>query len=406
MKTLTLSALSAALLCTPSFAAQQMRFDDVIRNLRNPDAKIRLAAVRLLRESKYPEAVGPIAPLIADPVDQIQLEAIAAELSFFLVEDIPAKKRVALVVEVRNPGTAAAAFEKGPLAVWPRKVPPELVSALLQAVDDENAKVRNEAIWALGAIARPPLAEPAAPQLIKALDHYDPAIRAAAAAVIGRLEVTPAGEALLKAVNDSSPDVRYAAMRALGAIHDERAVQALAEQFTFYVKGEGAWSALDALARIGHAASVPLFKANLANKDPFLRRGAAEGLGRSGDTSEIPALETGAGNDSSEMVRAAMAFALQKLGRNYVPRLVESLDRDKMAPQVAGYFSELGPSIVPALVPHLQDPSPAIRGNAAQILGAIGGADAIPALQRLTQDRNREVAEAAARAIERIKMKG
>src|SRR5258708_24558539 len=35
---------------------------------------------------------------------------------------------------------APAAFELGPLAVWPRPVPAELVTALLQAVDDENAR--------------------------------------------------------------------------------------------------------------------------------------------------------------------------------------------------------------------------------------------------------------------------
>ena len=71
---------AAVLLCAASLSsAQQVRFDDVIRNLRNPDPKMRLAAVQLLRESKYPEAIGPMASLVNDPVDQIQLEAIAAE---------------------------------------------------------------------------------------------------------------------------------------------------------------------------------------------------------------------------------------------------------------------------------------------------------------------------------------
>jgi HEAT repeat protein len=384
-------------------SAQQMRFDDVIRNLRNPDAKLRLAAVQLLRESRYPEAIGPMAALVNDPVDQIQLEAIAAELSFFLIEDVPSKKRVALVVEVRNPGRAPVAFELGPLAVWPRPVPSELIDGLLRAVDDENAKVRSEAIYTLGTIARSPLPEPAIALLIKALDHYDPAIRAAAARVVGRLEVKTAGDALLKAVNDSQPAVRFAAMRALGGIHDTRAVQALTEQFNFYGKGEGAWSALDALAHLADPASVTLFKAHLADKDAFLRRASAEGLARVGDTSEVPALEIGAGNDSSEMVRAAMAFALQKLGRNYIPRLVESLDSEKDAPQVAGYLLELGPPVAGDLLPHLQDPSPAIRGNVATVLGAIGGDAAAAALQPFTQDKDRGVAQAATRAIERIK---
>lgn len=387
-----------------SAVVQQVRFDDVIRNLRNPDPKIRLSAVRLLRESKYPEAMVPVAALVNDPVDAIQLEAIAAELSLFLVDDVPAKKRVALLVEVRNAGVAPAAFELGPLAVWPRTAAPELVRALLQAVDDEDQKVRLEAIYALGTVARPPLAEEPAGQLIKALDHYDPAIRTAAARVAGRLRIKSAGDALITAMNDSSGRVRFAAMRALGANREVRAIQALTEQLKFYGKGEGAWSALEALARIGDASTAPLFKARLADRDPFMRRAAAEGLARTGDASELPALEIAAGNDGSEMVRAAMAFALQKLGRNYVPRLAEGMNSAKTAPQVADYLIELGPEIAPALVTHLQDPSAAIRGNVALVLGAIGGDEAIAALQPLTQDRDRDVARAAARAVERIKM--
>lgn len=394
----------AALVCAPPpIFGQQARFDDVIRNLRNPDPKVRLAAVQLLRESRYPEAIGPMAALVTDPLDQIQLEAIGAELSFFLVDDVPSKKRLGYVVEVRNPGRAAAAFELGPLAVWPRRVPPELVDGLLKAVDDESPKVRTEAIYALGTIARPPLSDASAAHLIQALDHYDPSIRAAAARVAGRLDVTTAGEALIKAINDSQAPVRYAAMRALGAIRERRAIPALTEQFTFYGKGEGAWAALDALAHLADPSSIPLFKSRLADKDPFLRRAAAEGLGRAGDSSEVAALEIGAGNDGAETVRAAMAFALQKLGRNYMPRLTESMTSEKMAPQIAGYIFELGPSVAHTLLPHLQDPSPAIRANVATVLGAIGGEGTLAALQRLTEDKDRTVAQAATRAIERLK---
>jgi HEAT repeat protein len=397
-------ACVAALLCgAAAVFAQQARFDDVIRNLRNPDPKIRLAAVQLLRESRYPEAIGPMAALVSDPLDQIQLEAIAAELSFFLVEDVPSKKRLGYVVEVRNPGRAAAAFDMGPLAVGPRSVPPELVDGLLKAVDDDNPKVRMEAIYALGTIARSPVSDATAAQLVKALDHYDPSIRASAARVIGRLSVTTAGDALIKAINDSQAPVRYAAMHALGAIQERRALPALTQQFTYYGKGEGAWAALDALAHLADPSSIPLFKSRLADKDPLLRRAAAEGLARTGDSSEVSTLEIGAGNDGVETVRAAMAFALQKLGRNYIPRLVESMNSEKMASQIAGYLFELGPSVAATLLPHLQDQSPAIRGNVATVLGVIGGESTLPALQPLTEDKDRGVAQAATRAIERLK---
>jgi HEAT repeat protein len=385
---------------------QQARFDDVVRNLRNPDPEARLEALRMLRESQYIEAITPIAPLVNDPLDGVQLEAIAAELSFYLVDNVEPRKKVAFIIETRSgAGRAQTAFDAGPLAVWPRPVPDALVTSLLKAVDDENAKVRTEAIYALGTIARAPLAGDAEQQLIKALDHYDPSIRTGAARVIGRLQVKSAGETLIKTVNDSQQPVRFAAMRALGEIREESAIQALTQQVEYYKKGEGAWSALDALAKIGHPSSVPLFKARLVDKDAYMRRAAAEGLARAGDSSEIAALEAGAGTDPSDTVRAAMAFALQKLGKNYVPRLAEALKADKLAGQVAEYFIELGPSLATSLTPHLKDPDQAIRGNAAVILGAIGSTAEVVALEPVTRDRDRDVARAATRAIERIKMR-
>jgi len=386
--------------------AQQVRFADVVRNLRNPDPKARMSALSMLRESKYLEAIEPIAPLVNDPIDEIQLAAIETELSFYTVDDVGGRKRVAFIFEVRGSGRAETAFAGGPLAVWPRPVSPVLMASLLRAIDDDHAKVRVEAIYTLGAIARPPVADEHAALLIKALDHYDPAIRTAAARVLGRLEVKSAGEVLIKAINDSEPLVRFAAMRALGQIREEAAVPALTQQLEHYRKGEGAWSALDGLARIGHPSSVPVFKARLTDKDASLRAAAAEGLARSSDASEVAALEEAAGTDPSETVRAAAAFALQKLGRNYVVRLVEPLDSDRMAPRIAGYFMELGQPVAAELASSLKDPSDAIRGNVALILGAIGTQSEIALLEPLLQDRSAEVRRAAERAIHRLKLRG
>jgi HEAT repeat protein len=393
---------AATLLSASATSAQQLRFDDVVRNLRNPDPKTRISAVRLLRDAKYPEAVEPMAPLVLDPIDDIQLETIAAELSFFLDGDVKPKKMVGFVLERRKSGIGAAAFDLGPLAVWPRPVPAELVTALLQAVDDENAKVRQDAMYATGVIAKAPLSADQVGRLIKTLDHYDPAIRAAAARVIGRLTITEAGDHLLKAVNDSQPDVRYAAIRALGAIREGRATKALTEQFAYYNKGEGAWSALDALARIGAPDSVPLFKERLQDKDPYLRRAAAEGLGRAGDATSIEALERDVTIDDSPMVRIAAAFALQKLGRNYGSRLVDLMGSSKVLAQGQEYLIELGPSMVATVVPRLQEPDPDVREALVEVLGLIGDASTIPALQAAAKDPKASVAAAAKRAAARL----
>ncbi len=345
-----------------------------------------------------------MAALIGDPLDPIQLEAIAAELSFFLVEDVPEKRRRALIIEVRNRGGAQAAFFQGPLAVWPRPVPPEVILALLKAVDDETARVRFEAIYAAATIGKGPLAPESEQLLIKALDHYDPPVRGGAALFAGRAGITAAADPLIKLVNDSDPGVRYAAMRALGQLREQRAVIALTEQLKYYNKGEGAWSALDGLAHIAHPSSIPVFAARLTDKDPNLRRAAAEGLARSGDKSQMAAFETAAGNDAADVARAAMVFALQKLGRNYVPRLVEFLDDGRIALQVQGYFLELGQPVEKELIPSLQEPAPSIRAAVAEVLGAIGGAASLTALQGL-QEKDKMAADAVSRAVERILMR-
>lgn len=393
--------LLAVLGLSSVLSAQQLRFDDVIRNLRNPDPKTRLSAVRMLRDAKYPEAIAPMAPLVLDPIDDIQLETIGAELAFFLEQDVKSKRRVGFVLEKRTSAIAAAAFDLGPLAVWPRAVPAELVTALLTAVDDDTAKVRLEAIYATGVIAKGPLSAEQVQRLTRALDHYDPAIRSAAARVIARLKVAGAGDALIKAVNDSQAEVRYAAMRALGAIRETRAVGALTEQLAYYKKGEGAWSALDALAQIGAPASVAAFKERLQDKDPYIRRAAAEGLGRAGDTASIETLEKNATVDDSPMVRLAAAFALQKLGRNYAARLVDMMS-SKVFAQAQEYFIELGPSMAPTIVPRTQEPDPDMREALIDVLGVIGDASTLPALEAATKDGDGSVAYAAKRAIARI----
>lgn len=393
--------IPVAIGCVAALAAQPARFDDVVRNLRNPDPKARLAAVRLLREARYPEAIVPMASLVTDPVDQIQQEAIAAELAFFLVEPVPDRRKVAGIVEVRNRGGAPAAFDLGPLAVWPRRAPPELVDALLQAVDDENARVRLEAIYAVGVVGGRGIEPAAEPGIIKALDHYDPAIRAGAARVAGRVKVKTAADALFKAINDSSADVRYSAVRALGELREQRAIHAITEQLKFYSKGEGAWSAVDALARIAHLSSVSTFQARLADPDPYIRRAAMEGAGRAGDTASVATLESAVVTDGSGTVRAAAAFALHKLGRPYFPRLVALLVDPKLTLQIQGYLLELGAPVEKDLIPELQNPEPHVRAGVAEVLGEIGGDDSLAALKAL-QDRDKRVTEAAVRAAERI----
>ena len=116
------TVVTLALLSAPAVNAlhAQVSFERVAADLASRDPGTRLKAVQLLKEAAYPEAAMPLVPLITDPQDEIQLEAIAAELNIFLAEPVVTRKRVGLVVEKRSAIVAEAALSAGPglLLAW------------------------------------------------------------------------------------------------------------------------------------------------------------------------------------------------------------------------------------------------------------------------------------------------
>ncbi len=315
------------------------------------------------------------------------------------------KKHVALVIEVRDRATAEAVFDMGPFVLLPRPVVPEVVEGLRGAMRDDNPKVRLEATYALGVLARPPVDQPTADVLGAALRDPDEKIRVAAARVAGGLRVIGAGDALIEAVNDKKIAVKVAALRAIGDVKDLRALQALREQFAFYGKGPVAEAAFDAMSRIGHESQVPLFQEGLTSKNALMRRWAAEGLARSGSASlSMPTLEDGLAREKDAATRLAFAYALQSVGRPQMPMLVEALRNEKTAAQAMAYLVELGQPVARQLGAAIADPDPAQRARVAMTLGLIGGPDAVAALDRAKGDADTETARAIERALARARM--
>ena len=95
-------------------------FEDVVRYLASPDPKLRVEAMRTLAQTAHPDAIGPIAQLTADPVDDIQLEALDTLLRFYLIDVPIGTKRVAVVFETGRKDPAEAAFAIGPYQLLPQ----------------------------------------------------------------------------------------------------------------------------------------------------------------------------------------------------------------------------------------------------------------------------------------------
>src|SRR5262245_25775817 len=179
----------------------QVPFERAIADLASRDAGTRFRAAQLLKEAAYPEAAVPLVPLITDPQDEIQLEAIAAELNIFLAEPVVTRKRVGLVVEKRSAIAAEAALSAGPSAVGGRAVPSEVLTALRTAARDNNPRVALESLYAFGALsvspsgaARRELLRAGGPDIAAFIGAVDPAVRYASVRVLGRMFGRRAGD--------------------------------------------------------------------------------------------------------------------------------------------------------------------------------------------------------------------
>jgi HEAT repeat protein len=379
---------------------QPLAWQDTIRNLRHPDAKIRLAAVEALGNAGYTAAAEPVAPLIVDLDDHVQFAAIDAELTFFLVESIGSRRILSFGA---SHSRAQEAFDAGPLVRLPGPAPAVVVDNLIAAIRAQNARIRFDAVHAVGVVAQAPLTPAQATALVDGLDHYDPVIRAATARVLGRLRTREAGDKLIGCLNDSSALVRRFAIESLGLIREERAVTALRNLFGFYGKGDLAAETLLALARIGHGSARDLFRAHLADDNPAIRRAAAEGLGRLGDRDSLGALQQIITSDPAAPVRLAARFAVGQFGEPQSHLIAASLASTETGAQARDYLLEIGSPAGPGVESALGVATDVRhRADLLHVLGFVGNRDAVGIIEPYLKDRDDRVARAAANAIARL----
>jgi HEAT repeat protein len=397
----------------------QVTFEDTLEQLKSLDWQQRLKAVRLLKGAAYPESAVPLARAVTDTYDEVQLEAIAAELNIFLEQKVTPKKRVGLLVEVRGSIAAEPIFSAGPSMVGPGRVPPEVAAALASATRDPSARVAVEALYAFGVLApevpvasRAAMLHQAGPLLAASIGNTDPALRVAALRVFGRVFVRKpgdlpvdesVGDAIILALNDREATIKTAAMWTLGAMRYERAVQGLTELFNYHQRGPIAEAAFDALAHIAHPASLTQFVAQLNGKDQSMKMLAIEGLARIGDPARSDTIQLALTDEKSEEILLAGHFANVRLANGPAEAIVQALSRNKLRNQAFGYVTELAIVQPSALTRYLPDPDTRIRLDLLDAMGQSTDPKVLPALEPFMRDKDANVARVAARAAARVR---
>ena len=403
----------------PAAEGGPVPFEEAIARLSSRDAGDRLKAATLLKAAAYPEAALPLAKAVLDPDDTVQLEAIGAELNIFLAQKVVPKKKVGGVVEVRAKIAAEPVFSAGPLALGATPVPLEVLTALRTAARDDNPRVGVEALYAFGALASEPtgtvrreLRQASAPELAAMVGSPDEVLRTGAIRVIGRVydasasedaADTTVGDAIITVLNDRNRTIKRAAMETLGAMRYDRGVEALTTLFQYSKQGDLAEAAFDALARIAHPSSLPLFTAQLASKSSSMRAIAIEGLARAGDPAQMSAIEAALKGESNDRVIFAGTFASAMLAGGSIERITDSLRRQKLHDVSKQYLADISRGRANVLGRYAQDPDPGLRADIADVLGFSGDAAAQRIVESLIGDQDRQVALAAERAALRLR---
>ena len=398
-------------------------FDTLVGNLKAPTVRTRQEAARRLGESRRREAVAPLSALVSDAEPQVRLEMVRALAALRDVSGVAAlvtaledgdrrvrEEAISAIVEIyaaRSRSGPVGRFlglfsDEAPRASVPpfTEVDPSVFRALSRTLADEDEGIRTGAAYAIGILG----GGSSIPDLVTALQDPSADVRAAAAAALGKTGTPAEGRALVPLLADTSASVRDRALRAIEVLRVPEAGPALRELFVQNRRRDLGTRALAALARAGDPAQADLLRELLSSNDPEHRRLAVEGLARVSDPSARRDFEVGFQREGNGDVRMAYAFGIARLGgRSFLDSLVLALGGGgRRAERANELLLELGPGIAPDLYSYLSDPDPGLRGAVADLLAALGDAEAVPRLQPLLADPDSRVADRANRAIRRL----
>ncbi|MFW6458455.1 MAG: HEAT repeat domain-containing protein [Halodesulfurarchaeum sp.] len=292
----------------------------------------------------------------------------------------------------------------------------EGIEALVETVhSDESESVRAAAIDALTAldaidalldalgreIPESAATWKKAESIVSDLSADEPALRMAAANVLGRLGEGTAVRPLVEALADSDPRVRARVARAIGRIGDPSAAGALVD----HLEGEPLTvrrEVADALGYLGNQDSLEGLLSIADDESETMRRTVASSLGRFGNPQPLDVLVEML-SDPSDLVRRAAVFSLIEILSN-----VDSDQSDELRQGIVERMSQRDdPSIVRSLAEIIEEGTQVHqRRNAVWMLGRVtGGASrnrAIEVLVDVLDDEDQLIQQFAATSLAEI----
>jgi HEAT repeat protein len=405
-------------------AAPQDSFEDQVANLKSPTPRTRQRAAKALGESRRAAAVAPLSALVRDPEPKVRLEVVLALRKLRDLSAVPAlvtslqdgdpnirEQAIGALVEIYSERERSGAvgrflqafsdeFDRPSVPPY-TTVDPAVFRGLAGTLRDEETRLRAMAAQSIGILG----GVTATDALVAALQDPESDVRGAAATALAKVGSAEDGKSLIPLLADESSQVRNRAIESLGILQVQQAGPALREVFEQNRRRALATRVLAALSKTGDPGQADLYRELLASSDPQRRRMAVEGFARISDPTMLSGFKKDFQRERNADVSLAYNFAIVLLGdRAFLDSIVLALgDSGSRGDRARGYLMELGPSYGEDLYPYLGDQDAGVRANLAGVLADLEDPAAIEWLNRLLSDPNSDVADAANRAIQRLR---
>src|SRR5580698_2424196 len=371
--------------------------------LKNPDREVRLEAVKQIGEIGTARSLDPLISATSDSDSEVQIRATDALVNFYL----PGYLKTGFAGSIRRVGTdLKGKFTDTNDQVIDRYVAvrPEVVAALgAQVGSGGTMDMRANAARAVGVLR----GRAAVPQLVDAAHSKDSGLIYESLIALEKIRDESAGPRIVFLLRDLDPKVQTTAMEAVGLLQAKDALPALTDALNRSRDAKVKRSALEAISMLPAETNRPIYTQYLNDKDEKMRAAAAEGFARLGNPSDLPMVQKAWDAETKTSPRLSLAFALVALGKTEVGQfsplqyLIDNLNSAAFNGIARPFLIELArnPQVRTKLYAPLAGGTKDEKINLSRVLAVSGDRESIAPLQKLTNDPDADVAQAALTAV-------
>ena len=371
--------------------------------LKNPDAGVRIEAVKQITEIGTAASLDALILAARDNDPEVQIRATDGLVNFYL----PGYVKTGIGASLRRAGTGIKGrfTDTNDQVIDPYvAVRPEVIDALGRlASGGGNMDARANAARALGILR----GRKAVPDLVEALHSKNSDVMYESLVALQKIGDESAGPRVTFLLHDLDQKVQIAAIETTGLLRAMDAVPDLSDVLTHAHDAKVKRAALTAIAMLPSEKSRDLYAQYLHDKDDRMRAAAAEGYARLRNAGDLPMLEKAWQDEGKTSPRLSLAFAQVMLGKAEIAEfsplqyLIDELNSAAYKGDASPFLVELARDgqVRKALYGPLETGTKDEKIGLAGVLARSGDRESIPHLQKLSDDKDADVAQAGLRAL-------